>query len=53
MICNGQKNMQRTETPANNKNYMSSLAAEECNRRFSQQLCIARQENRSEIQPCI
>ena len=28
---------------ANNKNYMSSLAAEECDRRFSQQQCIARQ----------
>jgi hypothetical protein len=38
---------------ANNKNYMSSLAAEECERRFSRQQRIARQENRSEIQPCI
>ena len=38
---------------ANNKNYMSSLAVEECNLWFSQQRCIARQENRSEIQPCI
>ena len=41
------------QNPAANKNYMSSLAAEECECRFSHQQRIARQENRSEIQPCI
>ena len=50
---NENENKMDGQNPAANKNYMSSLAAEVCNRRFSHQLCIVRQENRSEFQPCI